>query len=237
MTRVCGIGWKLPSLTQGSHTSAVHGFAHTSPRHARRPASRTRSLQLGHTRPWMSHTHLQQASSERKPNAQLCPLGTRFADTHLGLRPQPRPVAQSRFDPTPEFSAPPPPPVHTCGAALTGLCVFVRLSGRAASGPRGSSVGGLLEFCWPLLPPKGPLRPFCPGLQCAAGYTKARKGADRWYDCARSPGLLPPRSGLEMTVSLTPPAPPGLMLQELGLMLGTALDRDPNFLVPLFLSS
>ena len=153
MTRVCGIGWKLPSLTQGSHTSAVHGFAHTSPRHARRPASRTRSLQLGHTRPWMSHTHLQQASSERKPNAQLCPLGTRFADTHLGLRPQPRPVAQSRVDPTPEFSAPPPPAcpyLRGCPYRSVCICAFVWEGGlRPAWEQRGWPPRVLLAFASP----------------------------------------------------------------------------------------
>lgn len=85
----CGIRWKLPSLTQCSHTSVVHGFAHTHPcympvglSHARTPGHLETPAQGCHKRTHSIHP------MQRNRMHRCSHLFSAFTDAHLGLRPR-----------------------------------------------------------------------------------------------------------------------------------------------------
>lgn len=144
MAGFCGIEWKLPSLTQRSYISAVHGFAHT---HI--PAT-CPSVCLMHTltATWTHVTKAQAAHTQQKEISRTAaPTLSLTSQTHARacgphLDPWDRTVLAPLLEPF-AFTC-----LH-CRAVLTDLCVCAStLMGSLRL--CGSQVTGLLELRRPL---------------------------------------------------------------------------------------
>lgn len=121
MAGFCGIERKLPSLTQCNHTCVAQGFAQNT-----YPCYTPVCLSHAHTccsldmRAWGRHKGTCSGHpTKRNLMHNSCHLFTDVTDTHLGLRPQPRPLGQNRGGPVPGVFA------FTRPHCRLAPCVFV----------------------------------------------------------------------------------------------------------------
>lgn len=110
--------WKRLTLTQCSHTSVVHGFAHAYP-HSIPWVGLTHILQhFGHTSLWVSQEHTQCTTHAKQSNAQLLPPYLCLRSCTPGPAPLPGPRG-TESAPSLELL---PPPVRSrrCGSVCVG---------------------------------------------------------------------------------------------------------------------